>query len=129
MDKKQLNKLTPEEERVIVHMGTEAPFRNEYENNFKTGTYICKRCNAILFRSEDKFDAHCGWPSFDDAVKGAVKMTPDPDGERTAVECTNCGAHLGHVFIGERLTKKNARYCMNSISMRFIPKGAEKDGK
>ena len=123
------NKLTPEEERVIVHKGTEAPFSGEYENFSKVGTYVCKRCGAKLYKSEDKFDAHCGWPSFDDAIKGAVKMLPDPDGERVEIECANCGAHLGHVFKGERMTPKNTRYCVNSISMKFIPKKGDDDGK
>ncbi|HVC58363.1 MAG TPA: methionine-R-sulfoxide reductase [Candidatus Acidoferrales bacterium] len=129
MEKKQWNKLTPEEERVIVHKGTEAPFSGEYERFSKSGTYICKRCGAALYKSEDKFDAQCGWPSFDDEIKGAVKRIPDPDGERIEVECTNCGAHLGHVFLGEGFTKKNVRYCINSISMKFIPKEESKDGK
>ena len=115
-------KLTPEEERVIVNKGTEMPFTGEYEDNFKPGIYVCKRCGAALYRSEDKFDARCGWPSFDDEIEGAVGRVPDPDGERTEIECANCGAHLGHVFIGEGLTPKNTRHCVNSISMLFVPK-------
>ncbi len=117
------NMLTPEEERVIVYKGTEPPFSGEYETNFEPGTYVCKRCGTPLYRSEDKFDAGCGWPSFDDEIKGAVERLPDPDGERTEVECAKCGAHLGHVFLGEGFTKKNPRHCVNSISMKFIPKG------
>lgn len=118
-----MKKLTREEERVIVYKYTEAPFTGEYDDFFKEGIYVCRRCGAPLYKSEDKFDAHCGWPSFDAEIEGAVKRAPDPDGLRIEIQCAKCGAHLGHVFEGEHLTKNNVRHCVNSISMRFIPKG------
>lgn len=121
----KLNKLTAEEEDVIVRKGTEMPFSGEYEHNFDEGSYVCKRCGAVLYRSKDKFDARCGWPSFDQEVKGAVKRVPDKDGQRTEIQCARCGAHLGHVFEGEGFTPKNIRHCVNSISLKFIP-GKEK---
>jgi methionine-R-sulfoxide reductase len=122
----QYKKLTSDEERVIVYKGTEAPFTGKYVNTTDKGVYVCKRCQTPLFTSKDKFPSECGWPSFDDAIPGAVKQTPDADGERTEITCTHCGAHLGHVFIGEHMTSKNTRYCVNSISMDFIPADSTK---
>ena len=119
--KQNWRQLTPEEERVIVHKGTERPFTGEYTDKFDSGVYVCRRCGAMLYRSQDKFHADCGWPAFDQALPGAVKSVPDPDGQRTEIECANCGAHLGHVFTGEHLTDKNTRFCVNSISMLFVP--------
>lgn len=117
----KFNELTEFEKYVIEHKGTERPFTGIYYKNNEAGTYLCKKCNAPLYRSTDKFDAHCGWPSFDDEIRGAVKRTTDADGHRTEITCANCGAHLGHVFIGEGFTKKNTRHCVNSVSLNFIP--------
>ena len=119
--KAEYKQLTKEEERVIVDKGTEMPFTGKYYAFWEKGTYVCKRCGAALYRSESKFEADCGWPSFDDEIPGAVKRSVDADGVRMEITCANCGAHLGHVFLGEGFTKKNTRHCVNSISMDFIP--------
>ena len=118
-----LNDLTKEEERIIIYGGTELPFTGEYYNNFRKGTYVCRRCGSPLYRSSAKFESDCGWPSFDDEIEGAVRKLQDRDGTRIEIRCANCDAHLGHVFYGEKFTSKNTRHCVNSISMKFIPEG------
>ena len=119
------NNLSPEEERVIVHKATETPFTGKYDDFYDDGTFICRRCNAPLFSSKSKFDAGCGWPSFDESFPNALKRVPDPDGVRIEIQCKNCGGHLGHEFLGENLTNKNTRECVNSLSIHFVPKGKE----
>jgi methionine-R-sulfoxide reductase len=113
--------LTKAESHVINDKGTETPFTGKYTNFKEKGTYVCKKCGAALYYSTDKFVSDCGWPSFDNEIKGAVIRIPDPDGMRTEIECANCGAHLGHVFTGEHLTAKNVRHCVNSVSLEFVP--------
>jgi len=120
-EKAEFEKLTAEEESVIVHKGTEMPFTGKFFAFWERGTYVCKRCGALLYRSESKFEAGCGWPSFDDEIPGAVKRLSDADGVRMEIQCARCGAHLGHVFTGEGFTGINVRHCVNSISMVFIP--------
>lgn len=113
----QWTRLNESEKKVMLYKGTERPFSGEYEKHFEKGVYVCKRCKNPLFYSRDKFDAHCGWPSFDDAIPGAIDK--QQDGDRVEIICHNCKAHLGHVFVGERLTDKNTRYCVNSIALTF----------
>ena len=120
-----MNTLTEEEADIIVHKGTERPFSGEYDDFYKDGTFICRRCNNPLFSSKSKFDAGCGWPAFDENFPDAVKRLTDEDGNRTEIRCANCDAHLGHVFEGEELTEKDTRHCVNSLSIRFVSQDKE----
>ena len=121
-DKSHYNELTPEEEQIIVHKGTELPFSGEYDDFYEDGVYVCKRCNAPLYKSDNKFDGHCGWSAFDLEIEGAVKRVPDADGRRVEIICNNCEGHLGHVFEGEGFTERDTRHCVNSISLKFVKK-------
>lgn len=120
LEKGNWNELSSEEARVILQKGTEIPFTGEYNKVIESGIFVCRQCEAPLYKTEDKFDSGCGWPSFDNEIAGSVKRIPDSDGRRTEIVCSNCGGHLGHVFLGERFTEKNTRHCVNSISLKFI---------
>ncbi len=123
------NELNRFESWVILQKGTERAGTGKLEHNKKKGTYICRRCNAELYKSDHKFDSNCGWPAFDDEIKGAVRRQRDKDGYRTEILCANCDGHLGHVFLGERMTEKNTRHCVNSVCMKFIPEGEKLPAK
>ena len=113
------NQLSPEAARIIERAGTERPGTGAFLHHDHDGTYTCARCRAPLFASDTKFDSGCGWPSFDDALEGAVAELPDADGHRVEIRCARCDGHLGHVFRGERMTAKNTRHCVNSVAMDF----------
>lgn len=116
----KLNQLTPQEKYVIEDKGTERPFSGEYDNFYKPGMYVCRKCDNPLYSSKTKFDAGCGWPAFDDHIEGSVRQIRDADGSRTEIQCAKCGGHLGHIFVGEKLTIKDTRHCVNSLSIKFV---------
>ena len=122
MSNSDYNPLSDQERYVIEYGGTEPPFTGEYDDFYEDGIYVCRRCNLELYSSDDKFDARCGWPAFDQEISRAVERLPDPDGHRTEIKCVNCGCHLGHVFLGEQFTERNTRHCVNSLSIKFIPR-------
>jgi len=127
-NKKEFKKLTEIEEFIIINKGTEFPFTGEFNEHKKKGIYACKQCNNPLYYSSDKFESNCGWPSFDDEIKGAVTKSPiDVEGQME-ITCSNCDGHLGHVFYGENFTSKNTRHCVNSVSLNFIPRKSIKKG-
>ena len=121
------NTLTDQEKNVIINKATDRPFTGDYYLKNDEGIYLCRQCNNPLYTSEDKFEAHCGWPSFDKAIDGAVKQVPDADGSRVEIICNNCQGHLGHVFVGERYTDKNTRFCVNTSSLMFYPASKKKN--
>ena len=118
---KKYNELTPQQKDVILNKATDRPFTGEYYQKDDNGLYICRQCNNPLYNSADKFEAHCGWPSFDDEIEGAVTQIPDADGSRVEIVCNNCHGHLGHVFVGEGFTDKDTRHCVNTSSILFVP--------